>query len=322
MLAILLSSLASAATLPQLVTVTVEPTAPEFAMGTPAWLRVRVENHSKHPVSAWTSHPESNIRSGIRAYALDAAGARVPDPDKWPPPALGGGRNVGGQVPPGGSVEVELDLNRYAWLDTPGTYTVRLLHPLGPRGPEGDADPRWVETSVVIREPTEAEVLEAIAALGQRDDVPAYLGHARFVPLLVNVVRGAFPDDRVRARAAEALGTCPCPEAMDALLWMLDGCWGRLCGQLAEEVRASTPDPRLFNAWANSETPPHYAERMRWFTERAVPEHLEPALRASAERRARWYGPHEEYWAEWGQDMVRRLDAMAASREVGATTDP
>lgn len=306
MLGVLLAAVAMAGE----VTLTLAPSQPSFVIGEPVWISVLANNQSAEPVDLRLGYHQMVDRQGtllVRAY--DAAGALVADPhDLRMVPPFGNPPQHGVVVAPGAAGAVTVDLNAYAWLDEPGTYRVRALHPLDSlwtwREPPAEADRRWLEATVTMTAPTAEQARRAVTAhLPER---PLYgpegpsagaeelhgLGHARFVPALEEYARErADPHSIGPSREILALHRCPCPEATAALL--------RLLAVLEEAERLAVAEALL------ERIPPHWRRSSTWFQTSVWAPELEVPLRAAAR-----HALETEPWPGarlWGARVFRRL---------------
>lgn len=221
----------------------VAPAHQTFAIGEPVWLVIRVDNPGPEPVSGSVLNAVG-LRSELLVSVTDRAGRPCPDPNRFPPAGFIHG-NVGSDADaaPGGTGELRLDLTKFAWLDQPGTYSVRLLAPFGdPEGARPD-DPRWVQTQVVLVDPLDPAGLVARLPRSIEDqgtsamDLNTWdaLGHARYVPILEPLAAKSLPTQRFVVSGREAMGgerkdlralfglaACPCTEATAALVRLYD----------------------------------------------------------------------------------------------------
>jgi len=180
---------------------------------------------------------------GERTLRLDDLPVTVLDAAGRPAPAQrrrGGGWGCDGvsvALAPGDEARVTFDAARYAWLEHPGRYTVRVAWP--PEDPE-----RFVSAAFALS-PTDPGDLEAVLVTHTESPFHA-LGHARFVPLLEQeAVAGVAVE-----RALGGLGACPCAEASDALLRWFDRTDDPdLRARVAEELLSRAFPTRVDDVW-------------------------------------------------------------------------
>lgn len=305
----LMSTFAAAGPLPDGVTISVHPSKPTFVIGEAEWMVLVVDNRGTAPfVVSMTTDP----KEGHASVALvDAAGDPAPSPFPHPRRDLGDdGPYV--EVPPGQRGELRFDLARFAWLDAPGTWTVRVSHTVDSPFLGTLADDRQTTARVTVVAP-EDDRLDAIVrshpiAFGEpfslAEDGYESLGHARYVPVLERLVLAArppediAPDERGRwmdERALHGLAACPCTAATEALLRLLAHPEPELRRFVAEALERRIPDRQ-------QTTPPS------WFRERAWDDGLDGAALAAA-RTALGTAVGSDGWAEdfhIGAELIRR----------------
>lgn len=320
---VLLVATAGAGPLPDGVTVSLAPSRPSFVVGEAEWLVLTIDNRGTTPFRAEATGSSRNERDNGLVEVTAADGTRAPDAFHRPGPSAGG-LEGGVTVAAGAQGELRIDLARHAWLDTPGTYDVRVFHPLGaPWEPLPD-DPRWTHTRVVIVAPDPAALAAVVAAHpratddqdpGLRNTYDA-LGHAIYVPLLEALAAkdvlsaelgpGMRRGSRLDDRALSGLGACPCVAATEALL--------RLASHRDAEVRRIVHDELLLRITDRSPTPRSWFLAQAW-DERLVPSVLPLARSALAPR------PGDDGWGDdvaFGAELVRRQGAPSDAQQVVA----
>lgn len=190
-----------------LLTATLAPERSEVALGEPVWMRLLVTNRTGREVTVVVGPRLAG--SGLGVAAIGPDGQPAPDPfhqhrvGGW----FGGLEEV--TVPDGGVAAVRFDLSDFAWLDEPGTWSVRAFPRIStsPRTPPA-TDPRWATTTVRV----------VAAGPGPRPGPGSGAAWARPGWMVGLAGRAMEADPQARA----ALDACPCPEATSVLLSLLD----------------------------------------------------------------------------------------------------
>ncbi len=207
-----------------------EVASPRFFLGENVLVHHVVTNPGPTPTSiGWGGDYRGGTRHArYRVEVIAEDGARAPDPDP-------SGFNMGGlggdyEIEPGARYVQTLGLGRYARIERPGRYRVRVFHDLGWDAPEGGPtpeDPRWSEIEVTMVMPDAIEARRVVDRMrgipedpgvshGEpRPPYPDYLAlqYRPYLPILRALV--------VEERATElmaGIAMMPLPEATDVLL--------------------------------------------------------------------------------------------------------
>lgn len=187
-------------------------------------------------------------RSGrFRVKVTDAKGTVLDDPD--PDSYNLGGLMMDSEIRPGRSYCRSLPVHRYARIDDPGTYTIRVTHDLG--WPAGTAPSG--ETSVTFAMPSDAEaaeVLEEMAAqaeaesgsAGERTRPYPDFTALRYPIYLSHLEKLAGSGDE---RAIAGIGQIPTVDATRALLRLVDAGKPAIAKPARGELAMRLPDPAL-----------------------------------------------------------------------------
>ncbi len=129
-----------------------------------------------------------DYRGGPRAerVQLTATGPDgKPAADPFPEGMNFGGLGATYTLKKGESFVFSIPVHRYRWLEQPGTYVIRVAHDLG-WSTEADSiaadDPRWVEASVEIAEPSPEQARAVIARMRSRLSDPSVSAGERTRP--------------------------------------------------------------------------------------------------------------------------------------------
>ena len=224
----------------------------EFFLGENVLVHYCFENTSDQPitVSVGSDYRGASRSLRFKVTVTDDAGTAMPDPDP-------SGYSLGGI---GGSPQIEkgarwcqsLPLMRYARIDRPGNYEVRVVHDLGL--PAGEAPEGRVMLRLTM--PTDAqaeEVIVAMAALppnpgtvmGRLSKPYADFSALRYGVYLPPLFRRARTGDAV---SSTAIGAIPTPEATRALVGLLGESNAAVSRAAARALSARLPDPALDGA--------------------------------------------------------------------------
>jgi hypothetical protein len=234
---------------PSRVALTVDK--PSFFLGENVLVHYCLENTGTQPITIDVGG-DSRGASRSRRFTVvvtDAHGSALPDPDP-------GGFTLGGigtspTIVPGEQWCQSLPLMRYARIDGPGTYAVRVTHDLGwPKGqaPEGRA-------SVTLKMPTPAEaegVLRTMDGMGHERPVMGRRSGpwVDFTMLRYGVYLRPLLR-RARAGQAEAttgISVIPTFEATGALVALAADRNASIARPAARALAMRLPDPQLAGA--------------------------------------------------------------------------
>ena len=221
----------------------------EFFLGENVLVHYCFENLSADPIkiSFGSDYRGASRSLRFRVTVTDTAGRAMPDPD--PSGYSLGGIGSSQEMTRGQRWCQSLPLMRYARIDGPGSYEVRVLHDLGL--PAGEAP----EGRVTIRllSPTEAQAEQVVAkmvalprdsgtTMGRLSSPYADFSALRYGVYLQPLLRRAQEGDTTAARA---IGSIPTPEATKALVAMLEGADVAMARVVAGTLNARLPDPEL-----------------------------------------------------------------------------
>lgn len=234
---------------PSRVVLTVDK--PSFFLGENVLVHYCLETTSAQPItiSVGGDYRGSSRSRRFTVVVTDAHNNALPDPD--PVGYTLGGLDTSPTLAPGEKWCQSLPLMRYARIDRPGTYEVRVTHDLGwPAGqaPEG-------RTSVTLKMPTPAEaegVLRTMDGMGHERPVMGRrtapyvdyttLRYGVYLRPLLRCTRAG------QAEAAAGIGVIPTPEATRALIDLAADHSPAIARPAAPALAMRLPDPQLAGA--------------------------------------------------------------------------
>jgi hypothetical protein len=262
---------------------------PTFFLGENVLIHYCLENTSSTPFQiSYGGDSRGAARSlRFRVTVTDARGAAVADPD--PSGYHEGGIGASPTIVPHGHWCQSLQLLRYARLDQPGSYTIRVNHDLGwPKGqaPEG-------QMTVNLTMPTAAEAEQIVSTMlglptADRADFDerqkpsqdfSTLRDLIYLPPLLRLAKAG------NTSAMIGTGAIPAPEATRALIDLLNFADQSVARAAAQTLAMRLPDPALDGALGprspflnDLQDPRRYLRNASWRQEFA------PDVRAAARR--------------------------------------
>ena len=228
------------------------------------------------------------LRFHVTATGEDGQRAADPDPSGF----CMGGLSWSPEVKPGEKFWETLQLIRYCRIETPGVYTLRVVHDLGWEETKDSKIP-VAETTLRLAMPTPEQARQVVAEMrrlqkgragrsGERDspyrDFSA-LQYPVYVPILYPRAK------RGDEEALMAIGHIPSPEATQGLIDLLDWPQEDYLLDVAQTLNMRLPDPQL-----EGKAPPHsiwensYDAHRRWLVKKAWRPELAPNVLAHARK--------------------------------------
>jgi hypothetical protein len=261
--------------------VAIELDKTRFFLGEDIRLHFVAENigHKPFSISMYCDGRGATRALRFKVTVRDQAGIFVPDPD--PDQTMWGGLGDRPCLKPGRRYYATLQLYRYARLEKPGTYTIRVFHDLGWKETRERKTPAAEATiQVVMPSPAEAaRVVEAMYRLPHSDSVLwgektppwpdfAVFRHPLYLPIFRPRARDGCP------HALEAIGNIPSPEATRTLIELLEHKDTNFARSALRTLKERLPEPDLEKyTWR---------EHQRWLVARSWRKQFAPAARKFA----------------------------------------
>lgn len=223
---------------------------PTFFLGENVMVHYCVENASATPfgISVGGDYQGASRSTRFRVTVTDANGTVIPDPDSAASSL--GGISIAPTLSAGARWCQSLPLMRYARIDEPGTYTVRVTHDLGwtnTPAPEGRASVELVmptadEAARVLTEALALPPAQGLVMNGQKSASFRDLSTLRsqvYLPALIALARAGSRE------AIAGIGAIPTPDATRALIALLDRPDRALALDAAQTLAMRMPDPAL-----------------------------------------------------------------------------
>lgn len=301
---------------PALVVLTVDK--PTFFLGENLLVHYCIENTGVAPfqIDIGGDYRGGSRSSRFKVTVTDARGAPAADPD--PSGFNMGGLSVSPTIAPGARSCQSLPLVRYARIDAPGVYDVRVVHDLG--WSAGSAPEGRIQVTLVRPTTAEAEaVIAAMETLPTREgtvlgrlskpypDFTALRYAVYLNPLMKRAQAGS-------ASAVAGLGAIPTPDATRALMSLLSHSDRRLALDACKQLAMRLPDPALAGRLESRgpftnqlEEPRRYLVAEGWRDE------LTPDVRAAART---WLASNDPQDVVQGAFMLEAVGTAADGRDL------
>lgn len=225
---------------------------PRFFLGENVLVHYCIENTSSTPFQI---RHGGDYRGGSRSQRFkmtltDERGAAVADPD--PSGYHEGGSGAAPTIAPQGHWCQSVQLMRYARVDLPGVYTIRVVHDLG--WPKGQAPEGRTTLTMVMPTAEEAEQVVSRTLRLPTDDQAGFaerrkpfqdFSTLRYRIYLAPLLRLAAAGD---TRALMGLGAIPAPEATRALIDLMAHTDRAVARASVQTLAMRLPDPALDGA--------------------------------------------------------------------------
>jgi hypothetical protein len=225
---------------------------PTFFAGENVLIHYCVENTSAAPfqISHGGDSRGASRSQRFKVTLTDAAGTAVADPD--PTGYHEGGLGGSPTIAPRGHWCQSLQLMRYARIELPGTYTIRVMHDLG--WPKGQAPEGRTTLTLVMPTAAEAEqIVSTMLSLPTADRAGfeerrkpfqdfSTLRYRVYLPPLLRLAKAGHTP------ALTGLGAIPAPEATRALIDLLGHADLAVARAAAQILAMRLPDPALDGA--------------------------------------------------------------------------
>ncbi len=256
-----------------------------------------------------------------RVTAQDEKGAFADDPD--PSGYCEGGKGGRHTLKPGERWERSLPLPRYARIDRPGTYRIRVRFDCGWAEAPGRPVP-VPETTVVLATPTAEDAERILATAGARPRTPSFgersapevdlatiRDPAYLAPLVRRAEAGGMPGIH-GIDCIDAIGSIETVEATKALLALLGHADAGMALAALRTLNARLPDPEWRGALPRRGGPfadPSEARRRR-LSERAWDASLAASVRAGVSRFAQSKDPETVRARAYALECVGTADGI------------